>query len=156
MTLDLDYISLQINNSDSKLIFLTGSFVEFAAYNFAVDYNYSYLDFNMFLKENKIVSDYFKTSDATRQTNITISIDTWTQKIAYKEQKPTIIIDGFDPRKIPDLLTKSLLMQELLYLSKNSLKLKTNLVFFINTDINPIEQQILPKILMNSKIISLK
>ncbi|NHJ84128.1 MAG: hypothetical protein FK734_01615 [Asgard group archaeon] len=155
MTIDLDSIALQINNTDNKLIFLAGSFSDFVAYNFAVEYHYSYLDFNMFLKENKIVSDLFKTSDATRQTNITISIDAWTQKIAFKEQKPTIVIDGFDPRKIPDLLTKSLLMQELLYLSKNSMKLKTNLVFFINTDIAPLEHQILPKIIMNSKIIAL-
>jgi len=150
-----DDIAFEINNTEIKLIFVTGSLSEFAAYNFATDYNYSYLDFDMFLKDNNIDSNHFKASDSARNTKIMISIDAWTQKIAYREQKPTVIIDGFNPKKLPDLLTKGLLMQELLHISKNSSKLKTNLVFFINTNNGPIEQQIMSKIIANSLILSI-
>ncbi len=147
-------ISFEIANSENKMIFLVGVFKDFTAYNLAIDYNYSYLDFNSFLKESKIDSQHFQKNDAVRTSSINISIDQWTQKIAFREQKGTIIIDGFDPRKIPDLLTKSLLMQELLYLSKNSSKLQTHLVFIIDLKNGALEEQILPKILENGYIIN--
>lgn len=153
---DVNEITFEINNAKNKMIFLTGIFEGFSAYNLAVDNNYSYLDFDSFLKENKIDSEHFRSSDATRSTGIIISIDQWTKKVAYKEQKGTIIIDGFDPGKLPDLLTKSLLMQDLLHLSKNNAKLKTNLVFIINEKNGALEDQILPKILSNSQIISIE
>ena len=105
-----DEIAFEIANSENKVVFLVGIFKEFTAHNFSIDYNYSYLDFNSFLKENKIDSQHFQKDDAVRKSSINISIDQWTQKVAFREQKGTIIIDGFDPRKIPDLLTKSLLM----------------------------------------------
>ncbi len=155
LKLNIDEIVFKINNTDNKMIFLTGIFEGFSAYNLAIDNNYSYLDFNSFLKENRIDSEHFKSSDASRTTGIIISIDQWTHKTAYKEQKATIIIDGFDPKKIPDLLTKSLLMQDLLYLSKNNPKLKTNLVFIIDEKNGALEEQILPKILINSHIINI-
>jgi len=149
-----DDISFEISNSENKMIFLVGVFKDFTAYNLAVDYNYSYLDFNSFLKENRIDSQHFQKDDAARTSSINISIDQWTQKVAYREQKGTIIIDGFDPGKIPDLLTKSLLMQELLYLSKNSSKLQTHLVFIIDLKNGALEEQILPKILEQGFIIN--
>ena len=149
-----DDISFEIRNSENKLIFLVGAFKDFIAYNFTVDYNYSYLDFDSFLQENKIDSQHFQKSDAAKARSIKISIDQWTQKVAHREQKGTIIIDGFDPKKIPDLLTKSLLMQELLYLSKNSSKLQTHLVFIIDLKNGALEEQILPKIIENGFIIN--
>ncbi|MBK5114041.1 MAG: hypothetical protein KGD59_13665 [Candidatus Heimdallarchaeota archaeon] len=154
MSKNPDDISFEIINSENKLIFLVGVIKDFTAYNFATDYNYSYLDFNSFLIENKIDSQHFKKDDALRTTRINISIDHWTQKVTYREQKGTIIIDGFDPLKIPDLLTRSLLMQELLHLSRNSAKLKTHLVFVIDLKNGALEEQILPKILANGHIIN--
>ena len=150
-----DDISFEINNSEKKLILFVGKFENFAAYNFANNYNYSFLEFDDFLKVNNISSIYFRGSDADRTLNINISIDSWTQKVAYAEQKTTIIINGYDVKKMPDLLTRSLLMQELLYLSKNSSKLKTNLVFFIDLINGSLEEQILSKIIPNCKIIEL-
>ena len=73
--------------------------------------------------------------------------------MAYSEQKPTIIIDGFDLSKIDTLLTKSLLNQELMYLSKNNQKLKTKLVFIVDITNKTLEEQVLQKILVNCKII---
>ncbi|HUU78024.1 MAG TPA: hypothetical protein VMX55_06725 [candidate division Zixibacteria bacterium] len=151
MDRSLEEIAFEINNSTNKMIILEGVIGEFDAHNLANDFNYSYLDFDSFLKDNKIDSRLFKGPE--KETNIRISIDNWTQKVAYAEQKGTIIIDGFDLRKIDTLLTKSLLNQELLYLSKNNFKLKTNLVFVINTAEISLENQILPKILENCKII---
>lgn len=155
MSRNPDDISFEIINSENKMIFLVGVFKDFTAFNFATDYNYSYLDFNSFLKENKIDSQHFQKNDAVRTASINISIDQWTQKVAFREQKGTIIIDGFDPSKIPDLLTRSLLMQELLHLSKNSAKLKTHLVFIIDLKNGALEEQIIPKILVNGHIINL-
>ena len=40
----------------NKLVFLSGFFEEFAIHNFAMDYNYHYLDFEQFLIENKIAN----------------------------------------------------------------------------------------------------
>ncbi|NHJ05062.1 MAG: hypothetical protein EAX90_09575 [Candidatus Heimdallarchaeota archaeon] len=151
MDRSLEEIAFEINNSPNKMIILAGVIGEFDAHNLANDFGYSYLDFDSFLKDNKIDSRLFKGPE--KETNIRISIDNWTQKVAYAEQKGTIIIDGFDLRKIDTLLTKSLLNQELLYLSKNNFKLKTNLVFVINTAEISLENQILPKILANCKII---
>jgi len=148
-----DEIVFKINNSDSKLIFIVGDFEDFSAYNLAMDYNYSYLQFDDFLKENNIDSKHFQESDYNRKTTTPISIDKWTQKIAFKEQKLSVIIDGFSSQKIPDYLTRNLLMQELLHLSKNSSKLKTNLVFVIDTKHGKAESHILPKILDNSTVI---
>jgi len=148
-------IAFEINNSDKKLIFVVGYLNNFTGFNFANDNNYSYLEFENFLKANNIDSTYFQQADAKRRASILISIEAWTQKVAYQEQKGTIVINGFDPQLIPDLLTKSLLMQELLYLSKNDYRLKTNLVFFIDLAKGALEEQIMPKILRNSKIINL-
>ncbi len=154
MSKNPDDISFEIKNSENKMIFLVGVFKDFTAYNIAVDFNYSYLDFDSFLRENRIESQHFQKADSIREASIKISIDQWTQKVAYREQKETIIIDGFDPKKIPDLLTRSLLMQELLYLSKNSSKLQTHLVFVIDLKNGALEEQILPKILENGNIIN--
>ena len=110
-------------------------------------------NFWFFLKVNNIDSTHFKGTDASRTLNININIESWTQKVAFKEQKSTIIIDGYSPDKMPDYLTKSLLMQELLYLSKNSSKLKANLVFIIDLSNGLLENQILPKILPNCNVI---
>ncbi|RLI67504.1 MAG: hypothetical protein DRO63_04575 [Candidatus Gerdarchaeota archaeon] len=148
-------IAFEVNNSNKKLIFVVGYLDNFTAHNFANDNDYSHLEFEHFLKVNNIDSRYFKETDKSRQTTIPISIESWTQKIAYQEQKDTVVINGFNPQALPDLLTKSLLMQELLYLSKNDYRLKTNLVFFINLTNGALEEQILPKILQNSKIINL-
>lgn len=146
----LEEIAFEINNANSKMIFLIGEFDEFFAHNLAVDFNYSYLDFNSFLKENQIDSNLFKGKE--KETTIHISIEKWTQKKAYDEQKGTVLIDGFDLGKIDTLLTKSLLNRELIYLSKNSSKLKTNLVFIVDNNI-PLEKQVLPKILEHCTII---
>ena len=154
MSKNPDEISFEIKNSENKMIFLVGVFKDFTAYNFAVDLNYSYLDFNSFLQENRIDSQHFQKADSAREASIRISIDQWTQKVAHREQKGTIIIDGFDPEKIPDLLTRSLLMQELLYLSKKSSKLQTHLVFVIDLKNGALEEQILPKILEQGVIIN--
>lgn len=154
MSRNLDDISFEIINSENKMIFLVGVIEDFTGYNFATDYNYSYLDFDSFLKENRIDSQHFQKNDASRTTSINISIDQWTQKVAFREQKGTIIIDGFDPTKIPDLLTRSLLMQELLHLSKNSAKLKTHLVFIIDLKNGALEEQIPSKILVHGHIIN--
>ncbi len=154
MSKNPEEISFEIKNSENKMIFLVGVFKDFTAYNFSVDLNYSYLDFNSFLQENRIDSQHFQKADSMREASIKISIDKWTQKVAHREQKGTIIIDGFDPKKIPDLLTRSLLMQELLYLSKNSSKLQTHLVFVIDLKNGALEEQILPKILEQGFIIN--
>jgi len=45
-------------------------------------------------------------------------------------------------------------MQDLLYLSKNNARLKTNLVFIIDEKNGALEEQIMPKILSNSHIIN--
>ena len=151
MEKSLEEVALQINNSDNKMIIVAGAISDFDAHNLANDFNYSYLDFDSFLKENQIDSRLFKGPE--KETNIRISIDDWTQRTAYKEQKGTIVIDGFDLSKIDTLLTKSLLNQELMHLSKNNQKLKTNLVFMINTSEKSLKDQIMPKILINCKII---
>lgn len=152
MEKSLEEIALEIDHTNNKMIFLSGQFEEFLAFNLANDFNYSYLDFESFLQENQIDSNLFDGTD--RETHIRISIDQWTQRMAYKEQKDTIIIDGFNLKRVNTLLTKSLLNQELLHLSKNNAKLKTNLVFLVDTTNSPLEKQILPKILENSKVIS--
>jgi len=150
---DSEEVAFKIKNTNKKIIFLVGDFENFSAYNFAIDNNYSYLDFNEFLLENKIDSSYFKGSDSIGSVKIKISIDDWTRKIAYKEQKGTIIIDGYNPSKIPDLLAKNLLMQELLYLAKNENRLNSTLVFVININYGSIDQQIPAKIIQNSAVI---
>lgn len=151
MTLDPEQIANEINNTENKVIFLAGTFKEFFAFNIANDFNYSYLDFDSFLKDNKIDSRLFKGSE--KETNIRISIDNWTQKMAYVEQKGTIIVDDFNLNNIDTLLTKSLLNQEMLYLSKNNDRLKTKLVFVIDTTVHTLEDQVLNKILTNCKIV---
>jgi len=145
-------IAFEINNTDNKMIFLFGVFDDFQMHNFAINNNYSYLDFNSFLIENKITKEMFK--DAANENKILINIDRWTQRIAYKEQKGTVIIDGFNPKKIESYLIKSLLMQDLIYLSKNNQKLKTNIVFVIDMKHGALEEQVMPKILEYSKIIN--
>ncbi|MFW9923542.1 MAG: hypothetical protein ACFFDW_09695 [Candidatus Thorarchaeota archaeon] len=152
MDKSLEELALEINHSDNKMIFLSGQFEEFLGFNLANDFNYSYLDFESFLQENQIDSNLFDGTD--RETHIRISIDQWTQRMAYKEQKDTIIIDGFNLKRVNTLLTKSLLNQELMHLSKNNAKLKTNLVFIVDTTNSPLDKQILPKILEYSKVIS--
>ncbi len=151
MTSNPEQIANEINDAENKVIFLAGSFEEFFAFNIANDFNYSYLDFDSFLKENKIDSRLF--TGPEKETNIRISIDKWTQKIAYTEQKGTIIVDDFNLNNIDTLLTKSLLSQEMLYLSKNNDRLKTKLVFVVDTTVNTLEDQVLAKILTNCLII---
>lgn len=151
MTLNPEQIANEINNTENKVIFLVGSFEKFFAFNIANDFNYSYLDFDSFLKDNQIDSRLF--TGPEKETNIRISIDNWTQKMAYAEQKGTIIIDDFNLNNIDTLLTKSLLNQEMLYLSKNNDRLKTKLVFVVDTTENTLEDQVLAKILTNCKII---
>ncbi len=151
MTLNPEQIANEINETENKVIFIAGIFEEFFAFNIANDFNYSYLDFDSFLKDNKIDSRLFTSSE--KETNIRISIDNWTQKKAYAEQKGTIIVDDFNLNNIDTLLTKSLLNQEMLYLSKNNDRLKTKLVFIVDTKENTLEDQVLDKILTNCKII---
>ena len=151
MVMNPEQIAYEIENSENKVIFIAGSFEEFFAFNLANDNNYSYLDFDSFLKVNQIDSRLFKGNE--KETNIRISIDNWTQKMAYAEQKGTIIIDGFNLTNIETLLAKSLLNQEMLYLSKNNQKLKTKLVFIVDTTNQTLEDQVLAKILTNCKII---
>jgi hypothetical protein len=155
MISSFEELATELKPSTNKLVFLSGFFEEFAIHNFAMDYKYHYLDFEQFLIENKIDSDHFKTTDASRSPTTSISIDKWTQKVAYQDQKHTIVIDGFFLERIPDLLAKNLLMQELLYLSKNTHRLKTNIIFAIYTQHGPLEEQILPKILENSLVVKL-
>jgi len=151
MALSLEEIGNEIETSESKVIFVAGSFGEFFAFNLAQDFNYSYLDFDSFLTVNQIDSRLFK--GAEKETKIRISIDNWTQKMAYAEQKGTIIIDDFNLTNIETLLAKSLLNQEMLYLSKNNQKLRTKLVFIVDTTQQTLEDQVLGKILTNCKII---
>jgi len=151
MVLNPEQIAYEIENSDNKVIFIAGSFEEFFAFNLANDNNYSYLDFDSFLKVNQIDSKLFKGNE--KETKIRISIDNWTQKMAYAEQKGIIIIDGFNLTNIETLLAKSLLNQEMLYLSKNNQKLRTKLVFMVDTTDKTLEDQVLTKILTNCKII---
>ena len=151
MALNPEQIAYEIENSDNKVIFIAGSFEEFFAFNLANDNNYSYLDFDSFLKVNQIDSKLFKGNE--KETKIRISIDNWTQKMAYAEQKGIIIIDGFNLTNIETLLAKSLLNQEMLYLSKNNQKLRTKLVFMVDTTDKTLEDQVLTKILTNCKII---
>ena len=155
MISSFEELAEELKPASNKLVFISGFFEEFAIHNFAMDYNYHYLDFEQFLIENKIDSKHFKANDATRSTTASISIDKWTQKVAFQDQKHTIIIDGFYLERIPDLLAKNLLMQELLYLSKNTHRLKTNIVIAIYTQHGPLEKQILPKILENSLVVKL-
>ena len=151
MALNPEQIANEINNSENKVIFIAGSFEEFFAFNLANDNNFSYLDFDSFLEENQIDSRFFK--GAEKETKIRISIDRWTQKMAYAEQKGTIIIDDFNLNNIETLLAKSLLNQEMLYLSKNNDKLRTKLVFVVDTTEQTLEDQVLAKILTNCNII---
>ncbi|NHJ41319.1 MAG: hypothetical protein FK731_14905 [Asgard group archaeon] len=155
MISSFEELAEELKPSTNKLVFLSGFFDEFAIHNFSMDYNFHYLDFEQFLIENKIDSKHFKVSDANRSTSTSISIDKWTQEVAYKDQKHTVVIDGFSLERLPDLLTKNLLMQELLYLSRNTHRLKTNIVFAIYTQHGPLEEQILPKILQNSLVVKL-
>ena len=77
MGMTFDDIAFEINNTDNKMIFLAGVFDEFQMSNFAVDYNYSYLDFDVFLVENKITKEMFE--NKANENKILISIDRWTQ-----------------------------------------------------------------------------
>ncbi|MHA1368078.1 MAG: hypothetical protein ACTSP5_17000 [Candidatus Heimdallarchaeota archaeon] len=60
--------------------------------NFAINNNYSHVDFEVFLVENKITKEMFE--NKANENKILISIDRWTQRIAFKEQKGTVIIEG--------------------------------------------------------------
>ncbi|MHA1125417.1 MAG: hypothetical protein ACTSO7_06640 [Candidatus Heimdallarchaeota archaeon] len=145
-------IAFEINNTDNKMIFLAGVFDEFQMHNFAVNNNYSHVAFELFLVENKITKEMFE--NKANENKILISIDRWTQQIAYKEQKGTVIIDDFTPSKIESYLIRSLFMQDLIYLSKNNQKLVTNVVFVVDMKHGALEEQVMPKILENSKIIN--
>ncbi|MHA1368077.1 MAG: hypothetical protein ACTSP5_16995 [Candidatus Heimdallarchaeota archaeon] len=65
-----------------------------------------------------------------------------------------MIIDDFSPAKIESYLIRSLLMQDLIYLSKNNQKLTTNIVFVVDMKYGALEDQVMPKVLENSKIIN--
>ena len=145
-------IAFEINNTDNKMIFLAGVFDDFQMHNFAINNNYSYVAFDQFLIENKITKEMFE--NRANENKILISIDRWTQRIAYKEQKGTVIIDDFTPSKIESYLLRSLFMQDLIYLSKNNQKLITNIIFVVDMKHGALEEQVMPKVLDNSKIIS--
>ncbi len=99
MSKNPDDISFEIKNSENKMIFLVGVFKDFTAYNIAVDFNYSYLDFNSFLQENRIESQHFQKADSIREASIKISIDQWTQKVAFREQKRRLLSMGLIQKK---------------------------------------------------------
>jgi len=152
MGISSEDIAFEINNTDNKMIFLAGVFDEFQMSNFAINNNYSHVDFDVFLVENKITKEMFE--NKANENKILISIDRWTQRIAFKEQKGTVIIDDFSPAKIESYLIRSLLMQDLIYLSKNNQKLTTNIVFVVDMKYGALEDQVMPKVLENSKIIN--
>ncbi len=152
MGISSEDIAFEINNTDNKMIFLAGVFDEFQMSNFAINNNYSHVNFDVFLVENKITKEMFE--NKANENKILISIDRWTQRIAFKEQKGTVIIDAFSPAKIESYLIRSLLMQDLIYLSKNNQKLTTNIVFVVDMKYGALEEQVMPKILENSKIIN--
>ncbi|NHJ49313.1 MAG: hypothetical protein FK733_16105 [Asgard group archaeon] len=155
MITTFDELIMQLDKAEKNLIFLVGNFDDFAIHNFAVDNNYLYIVFEQFMAENNIDSSLFKESDARQSTRTTIGIDKWTQKIAFKNQKHTVVIDGFSLALIPDLLAKNLLMQELLYISKSGHRLITNIIIVIDTKLGTAEEQILPKILQNSLVVKM-
>ena len=152
MGISSEDIAFEINNTDNKMIFLAGVFDEFQMSNFAINNNYSHVDFGVFLIENKITKEMFEKK--ANENKILISIDRWTQRIAFKEQKGTVIIDAFSPAKIESYLIRSLLMQDLIHLSKNNQKLTTNIVFVVDMKYGALEDQVMPKVLENSKIIN--
>jgi hypothetical protein len=153
MITTFEELILELDKQDRKIVFLVGDFDDFAIHNFAIDNNYLYVVFEQFLDENKISSAHFKDTDAIQSTRVSISIDKWTQQLAFQSQKQTVVIDGFSLSLLHDLLTKKLLMEELLYISKNSNRLVMNVVIVINTNLGKLEEQILPKILENSLVV---
>ncbi|MEA2070367.1 MAG: hypothetical protein U9O98_03660 [Asgard group archaeon] len=146
-------IAFQINNTDNKIIFLSGTFDEFEIHNLAIDNNYCYRDFESFLKENNISEKQFKGKDSEQEAKVLISFDRWTRKLAYKEQKSIVLIDKFNPSIISNFLIKGLFMQELMHVAKNDEKLSMKLIFVVNTKEKSLEEQIMPKILKNAYII---
>ncbi|MHA1505034.1 MAG: hypothetical protein ACTSPT_07595, partial [Candidatus Heimdallarchaeota archaeon] len=82
MGISSEDIAFEINNTDNKMIFLAGVFNEFQMSNFAINNNYSHVDFEVFLVENKITKEMFE--NKANENKILISIDRWTQRIAFK------------------------------------------------------------------------
>ena len=146
-------IAFEINQSDRNLIFLVGNLSNFKTFNLANDYNYSYYVFDTFLKENNIDPESLSSSTTMNNSDFSIKIDLWTQKIAYLKQKSIIIIDQFNPKKIESLLLRSLFLQELIHLSKNDHKLAAKLVFAVDTSKYSLVDKIMTKVLEKSKII---
>ena len=150
MGMSSEDIAFEIDNTDNKMIFLAGVFDEFQMPNFAINHNYSHVDFDVFLIENKITKEMFE--NKANENKILISIDRWTQRIAFKEQKGTVIIDDVSAAHTEWSRIRGLLMQDLIYLSKNNQKLTTNIVFVVDMKNGALEEQVMPKVLENSKI----
>ncbi|MBD3189693.1 MAG: hypothetical protein GF308_03570 [Candidatus Heimdallarchaeota archaeon] len=146
-------IAEKITSADKKIIFLVGSLQKLDVDQFIEEYNYSQRDFKYFLRKNQLDSESYSNLSPFQQRNLSIQLARWANDIAYKEQKPALLITKINIETELNYLTKGLLMQELLHLAKNDERLSLKLVFVIDTDKMELERQILPKVLKESKVI---
>ena len=109
----------EIISSDRRMIFLAGAFNAFEIAELARNNDFSYRNFKTFLMENNIDPEQYPDGQSPLDANIQVRIDNWLQRIAHKEQKTVVIIDHFNTQAIEDYLIRSLLLEEILHLSKN-------------------------------------